>query len=70
MICMTKTLVEQEAHAEALFREAFARHPRSARTTVLWCKWRDLKARLLVHRATVVSSSPIGHLEPEIVSPA
>ena len=42
-----KSIAQQERNAEALFKEAFAKHPRAARTTVLWCKWRDFKTRLI-----------------------
>ena len=36
-----KSIAQQEKNAEIAYKEAFARHPRAARTTVLWCKWRE-----------------------------
>lgn len=42
-----KPIIQQYQEAEAAYREALRRHPRSARTVVLWHKWRDLKVKLI-----------------------
>ena len=42
-----KSIAQQEKNAEIAYKQAFARHPRASRTTVLWCKWCEAKRKLI-----------------------
>ena len=42
-----KSIAQQERDAEATYKEAFRRHPKAARTTVLWHKWCEAKRKLI-----------------------
>lgn len=63
-----KSIIQQYQEAEAAYREALSRHPRSARTTVCWARYRDLKAKVLVHISESPASAPRSQSSAEQVS--
>jgi hypothetical protein len=64
-----KSIIQQYQEAETNYREIMRRHPKSARAVVCWAKFRDLKAKILVHRTRESASAVIGHHASESVSP-